>query len=208
MTRRKSTLPSPCACGCGTPVYGRFAPRHGARVQPHGDKASRWNGGKCLSPRGYVLIFNEEWRTNGRPKYIQEHRLVMEKALGHPLLPGEICHHINGEKTDNRPENLAIMRQGEHARLHIAINRWSRKHNACVECGTTDRPHAKGGRCRLCHARWTRRPAFFSKRVTGRWANLYDACVRCGTTERRHLCHGLCAQCHERQRVRHGGAPK
>ncbi len=46
------------------------------------------------------------------------HRVVMEEKLGRSLQPGEIVHHIDGNKRNNSPENLMVMTQSEHARLH------------------------------------------------------------------------------------------
>jgi len=48
-----------------------------------------------------------------------EHRIVAEQMLGRPLRPGEVVHHIDGNKRNNAPENLMVFAsQAEHALWH------------------------------------------------------------------------------------------
>jgi hypothetical protein len=48
------------------------------------------------------------------------HRVVAEQKLGRKLLPGEVVHHIDGDKRNNNPENLMVFAsQEEHAALHV-----------------------------------------------------------------------------------------
>ena len=50
---------------------------------------------------------------------VDYHRYIMQEHLGRPLKRSEVVHHINGDKHDNRIENLEVMTLAEHTRLHM-----------------------------------------------------------------------------------------
>lgn len=84
-----------------------------------GESHPRWNGGKIVNTQGYVLV-----RCEGHPRamtegqYVREHILVMEQHLGRYLKQDEYVHHINGNKQDNRIENLQKVSHAEHNAIH------------------------------------------------------------------------------------------
>jgi hypothetical protein len=93
-----------------------------ARQKQTGDKCPGWKGGKIRS-RGYILIWCPNHPFVNATGYIQEHRLIAEKALGRYLKRGEMTHHINGNKADNHNSNLLICSLGYHRWLHAEMNR-------------------------------------------------------------------------------------
>lgn len=87
----------------------RMATRQSGLCSTHDQRLKR--GGDMTVPirpvgaKGSGYIDDQGYRRVGSRK---EHRIVMEQILGRPLRKFENVHHLNGVKTDNRPDNLEL----------------------------------------------------------------------------------------------------
>ena len=101
---------NPCAVdGCDKPYhYAGYCPMHAERFKKYGDpgevearKAATGAAEWRLTQEGYL-------RRSFHGEIQLQHRWVMEQHLGRRLWPDESVHHRNGQRSDNRLENLEL----------------------------------------------------------------------------------------------------
>jgi len=142
-----------CHCGCNqkTNIATRNDKRRGhikgspvfyisSHTTPQrGENSPKWKGGKSPMGNGYIGQHCPNHPKANRGCHVYEHILVAEKILGKHLPKGAVIHHVNGIRTDNRPENLVICQdQTYHKLLH-------RREKALKVCG-----HADWRNCTFC----------------------------------------------------------
>ncbi len=108
---------------------GRATNRNNYGRQRLGPAAHNWHGGRQTNgPYIFVYLYPDDpflVMTGHRP-YVAEHRLVMARHLGRPLLRSETVHHIDGDGHNNTIENLQL-RQGNHGKGVVMT---------CLDCGS------------------------------------------------------------------------
>jgi len=112
---------------CSTKCYKCQIDKLVQRNSKRGPAHPYWKGGRHINNAGYMILYLEPDNffypmakgKRGKPtRYVLEHRLVMAKSLGRCLMPFEKVHHKNGDKLDNRLENLELTMQSAHMLAH------------------------------------------------------------------------------------------
>lgn len=104
-----------------------------------GPADGRWKTGRIVDRDGYVLLWCPD-HPHGRKHtaYVLEHRLVVEEALHRYLRSGEVVHHRNKNKQDNRLENLVLFQSNaDHLREELTGHRpqWTEAGKARIQAG-------------------------------------------------------------------------
>lgn len=138
--RQKKRDKSPlvyCQCGCEQLMHSMTMNRKPARfilghtiqyIQGKGKEASHWKGGKRKHTEGYNQIWFPSHPNSNTQGYVLEHVKVMSDKIGRALNKGEVVHHKNGVRNDNRIENLELFAtHAEHMKHHSTIGRMNKK---------------------------------------------------------------------------------
>jgi hypothetical protein len=81
---------------------------------------------RIITTAGYVLLFKpNHFGSIDKKGKITEHRYNIECFLNKKLNKSEVIHHLNGDKKDNRLENLYVCENvTEHSKLHKKMERF------------------------------------------------------------------------------------
>src|SRR3990167_543177 len=83
-----------------------------------GGHSFNWKGGRKLWKNRYWYLYKPEHPNANSRGYVLEHRAVMSEKIGRALKKDEVVHHIDGDKTNNHPDNLQLMLQGGRYKYH------------------------------------------------------------------------------------------
>lgn len=96
-----------------------------------------WNIQKIVKKGDYLYAVVPEHPKATKHGYVLEHRVVVENHLNRLLNASEVVHHRNGQRHDNRLENLEVTTNSKHTKQHALEKGRMRSVFKCPSCGCT-----------------------------------------------------------------------
>lgn len=158
-----------CSQPCQAKAAGQIARVRSAKIPPE--------IGHCIVALGYLKIYMGRGAGGSKTGFLLYHRYLMEQHLNRSLGRHELVHHINGDKMDNRLENLQIVTAAEHRKIHGGTI----PTRPCTDCGKRNCARSRNGidltLCSLCRARKRNRGTpSSSKLVSTQGKHIYVRC--------------------------------
>jgi len=92
------------------------------------EKNPRWKGGKIEQKNGYIYVLAKNHPNVDKKGYYPEQNLVIEKSIGRYLKKNELVHHLDGDKKNNKLENLKLMKNTiEHHKFEQQVLLFAKK---------------------------------------------------------------------------------
>lgn len=141
--------------GCSLSAVERRCKALSLQTQRTGPRSgsghTNWKGGRILVG-GYVYLYMPTHPKATKRGYYLEHRHTMEQSLGRVLNAREVVHHANGDRQDNRIENLVLFQtNAAHLKHELKgkIPKWSpegrRRMDAGIRKSAIQRKSGSGG---------------------------------------------------------------
>jgi hypothetical protein len=155
--------------GVSVSCVERTCKRLGLKTQRTGPRSgpghTGWKGGRYLVG-GYWQVWAPEHPNATKAGYVAEHRLVMEQKLGRLLERTEVVHHIDKDRQNNAPGNLALFaNNAEHLRHELAgrCPNWSQAGKARIVEAVRQTANRRRGLKRDDYRRLQTNPRFQDK---------------------------------------------
>lgn len=164
--RKKKGWGKFCSNKCGAQYNAVNTPLNirkekASHLHKNGSNHPSWRGGRKVDKNGYIYVWvGYDYPNATADGYLFEHRYVLEKQLKRHLKPNEVIHHKDGNKQNNRIDNLELCdSHAEHIAQHMSEKynlpimnyEWHPIFKHCKECKKTDRRHQGKGLCARCY---------------------------------------------------------
>ena len=134
---------------------------------------TRWNDG-YKNNKGRFLVWRPDFPGHYHEGYALRYHVVWWLKTGQVIKKGYNLHHLNHKKTDDRFENLELIKHGEHSRLHNI----TKNPTICDVCAKfffrqNNRKRYKNNFCsQECYRKFPKSPSIYIKRQK-KWKRKY-----------------------------------